>query len=103
MAPTDNAAMLGILAYVHARDGNGKKAHEVIGQIEAEAGNMPLPTPFYAVVYIAFGDFNKALSILEEAYENRVPSMNILMVEPVFDPLRDEPRFQVLLGKMGLK
>ena len=94
--------MRAILAYVHARAGDAKKAHEVIGQIEAAAGNMPLPTPFYAVVYIAFGDFKKALSILEEAYENRVPSMNILMVEPVFDPLRDEPRFKALLSKMGL-
>ena len=102
VALADNPAMRAILAYVHARAGDAKKAHEVIGQIEAAAGNMPLPTPFYAVVYIAFGDFKKALSILEEAYENRVPSMNILMVEPIFDPLRDEPRFKALLSKMGL-
>ena len=63
---------------------------------------MPIPNTFYAVVFMAVGDLDKALSLLEEAYENRDPSMNMLMVEPIFDPLRDEPRFQALLSKMGL-
>ena len=102
VALTDNPAMQAILSYVYARAGDVKKAHEIIGPIEAAAGNMPIPNTFYAVVFMAVGDLDKALSLLEEAYENRVPSMNVLMVEPIFDPLRDEPRFQTLLSKMGL-
>jgi hypothetical protein len=39
---------------------------------------------------------------LEQAFAERDPNMPFIGVNPIFDPLRAEPRFQALLKAMGL-
>ena len=50
----------------------------------------------YAQIYAEWGDAAKALSCLEKALSARNPSLYGLKNEPFFDPLRKEPRFQVI-------
>jgi eukaryotic-like serine/threonine-protein kinase len=52
--------------------------------------------------YAMAGDDAHALALLERAYEERNPSMPYIGCSPIFDPLRDEPRFQALLRRMNL-
>jgi hypothetical protein len=42
------------------------------------------------------------LDSLEKAYEQRSLSMTELAIEPAFDPIRTDPRFQTLLRRVGL-
>ena len=44
----------------------------------------------------------EVLALLEKAYEHRSPGMVWLKVDPRFDTLRAEARFQRLLHRMGL-
>jgi serine/threonine-protein kinase len=60
-----------------------------------------LPTDI-AMLYILAGENGRALEWLERGFEERDPYMAYLRGDPVFDPLRDEPRFQDLLRRMGL-
>ena len=53
---------------------------------------------FYA--YIGLGDKQAALSRLERAYTERSPTLNNMKVNPTFDPLRGEHRFQELQRRM---
>ena len=39
---------------------------------------------------------------LERGFEVRDPNMPYISVDPTYDPLRAEPRFQALLRKMNL-
>jgi serine/threonine-protein kinase len=55
-----------------------------------------------ARVHTGLGDKEQALDWLEKACEQRHGILAYLKVEPVFDPLRSEPRFIGLLRKMGL-
>ena len=48
------------------------------------------------------GRAEEALHYLELAYEERDPNMPSLSVDPIFDFLRDEPRFQAPLDGLGL-
>jgi hypothetical protein len=57
---------------------------------------------FFVVAYVGMGNKQEALSWLEKAYSERSPSMISLKVNPTFDPLRSEPRFQALLRHMAL-
>ena len=55
-----------------------------------------------ARIHTGLGNTEQALEWLEKACEQRHGILAYLKVEPVFDPLRAEPRFRDLLGKMGL-
>jgi hypothetical protein len=49
------------------------------------------------------GDKDKAFEYLEKAYQQRNPLLYLLQVEPTLDPLRDDPRFDELVKRVGLK
>jgi len=62
--------------------------------------NSPFGT---AILYVQLGDKPSALDALEKAYEERSLSMTEIAIEPSFDPLRADPRFQTLLRRVGLE
>ncbi len=55
-----------------------------------------------AAVYCALGDKDRALEWLEKAIDQHDASVSDLPSLPFVDPLRDDPRFQNLLGRIGL-
>ncbi len=54
-----------------------------------------------AILHAALGDREKAFASLEKAYAERDFQMTDLKVEPGYDPLRDDPRFQDLPRRAG--
>ena len=52
--------------------------------------------------HLGTGDKDKALADLERAYSEHYNALVTLKVEPAFDPLRPDPRFQSLLRRVGL-
>ena len=53
-----------------------------------------------AGIYARVGETNKALDLIEDLLSIPSPlSVGLLRLDPVFDPLRDHPRFQALLEK----
>jgi hypothetical protein len=55
-----------------------------------------------AKLYTSLGDRDQAITWLERLYGARTGLVVYLKVQPHFDPLRGEPRFQTLLKKAGL-
>jgi hypothetical protein len=53
--------------------------------------------------YIRLGNKEAAIAALQQAHENRHGNLNSLGVEPLFERLRDDPRFMELLRKTGLE
>jgi TolB-like protein/Flp pilus assembly protein TadD len=54
----------------------------------------------YAQIYSQWGDPEKALKWLDTAYRARDPGLAQLKVDSLLDPIRREPKFQVVLAKM---
>ena len=54
-----------------------------------------------ALAYARIGQVEQALAWLEAGYRQRAPGLSGLKVDPLFDPLRGNPRFQDLLGRMN--
>jgi TolB-like protein len=50
----------------------------------------------YAEIYAQWGDTPEALRWLEAAWKRRTPRLEALKTDPGYDPLRNEPRFQVI-------
>jgi TolB-like protein len=56
-----------------------------------------------AIIYSRLGEKEKAIDSLESAYAERKIAMSEIGVEPAFDVLRSDPRFHVLLRRVGLE
>ena len=59
------------------------------------------PNYMDATRFASIGETQKALDALEQAYAERETFMMVVKVDPRFDPLRDDPRFQNLLRRVG--
>ncbi len=53
-----------------------------------------------ASVHAALGDFSAALECLRGSLEERSPHALFLNVDPLFDELRSDPRFQNLAASL---
>jgi eukaryotic-like serine/threonine-protein kinase len=56
-----------------------------------------------AVLYAKVGNKDKAFEFLEKSYQKRESWMSLLKVEPGLDSIRDDPRFDELVKRVGLK
>lgn len=72
--------------------------------VENSIRNFSEPTFIYldATKYAFLGEKEKALDFLEKAVEGRAFLSAFIKADPVFDDLRDEPRYQAILKKMNL-
>jgi hypothetical protein len=52
--------------------------------------------------HLGMGNKEEALADLEKAYSEHLNNLTTLKVDPAFDPLRSDPRFQDLLRRVGL-
>jgi DNA-binding winged helix-turn-helix (wHTH) protein/tetratricopeptide (TPR) repeat protein len=87
---------------VYAAAGMRQEAEEVLEKIAALPAECYVITYHVALIYHFLGDQEKTLLALEEAFEQRDLWLVWIGVEPAFDNLRSETRFQRLLELTGL-
>ncbi|UCC84285.1 MAG: hypothetical protein JSW46_04975 [Gemmatimonadota bacterium] len=91
------------LAVTYAASGGEAQAGAIYEELVARARGEFVPPTAVAFVSAAVGSKDEAFEWLERAYEERDPLLVWVKILPHFDPLRDDPRFDVLLEKMRLK
>jgi serine/threonine-protein kinase len=79
-----------------------KALRRKILDIEATQARMPLGSSSLALGYARLGEKEKALQWLEKAFESHTRDLIYIKVEPSYDPLRAEPRFQALVERLRL-
>jgi TolB-like protein/cytochrome c-type biogenesis protein CcmH/NrfG len=80
-----------------------KQAREILPETKDAFGGMDI-TQMAAEIYTILGDTDKALATLDGMLQK--PSsmtVQVLKVNPMWDPLRKDPRFQAMLDKYGAK
>jgi FimV-like protein len=83
-------------------DPGQKLAHITLSYYRKKSKTQYVAALTIAEAYIDLGDKEKALEWLNKAYEERSPDLYTIAVAPNCDPLRDDPRFQDLLRRVGL-
>jgi TolB-like protein/Tfp pilus assembly protein PilF len=99
----NNTEFLSYLAYAYVMSGNLEKAHEVLGELDKLSEHVYVPKYYLAPIQAAMGDKDKAFESLESAYKERDADLIFLNVDPKFDVLRSDPRFEMMLKKIGLE
>jgi tetratricopeptide (TPR) repeat protein len=95
--PPPMVAMLG-----HARAAAGdiagaRQSLETLDEMSAQAYVSPLDR---AVVYAGIGDDEQALDWLERAFEDHSPRVIWIKLEPAFQGLRTQPRFEDMVRRV---
>jgi TolB-like protein/DNA-binding winged helix-turn-helix (wHTH) protein/Tfp pilus assembly protein PilF len=95
-----------IRAYVYGRWQREKQLQYALGKFEQLASKLGLSrTSVSLMAYAGSGEGaekDKLFALLQEAYLGRSPALTQIKVDPQYDPLRGDPRFQELLRKVGL-
>jgi len=90
------------LGHAYALAGNRREAEKVL-QTLSDRAKKSYVSPFdVALIYAALGQKDTAFNWLDKAVAERSTFLVYSKWEPRLDPLRDDPRFQTVLQRMGL-
>ena len=90
------------LAYVYGRCGWTAEARQALYELNKIGGNTRLDPAVFLFAYAGTGDKEQLLATLDAAYAQHSSAIATLKVAPVYDSIRNEPRFQDLLRRLGL-
>jgi TolB-like protein/Tfp pilus assembly protein PilF len=92
---------LAMLGQAYARAGNKAEAQKILARLNEEAKSRHVSPYAWALLYLGLGDKNRALDELETAYQGGDTNyLFMLKVDPSFDDLRSDPRFEALVQKV---
>ena len=86
----------------YARMGRRREAERLLADLRQQAKQHFVPSGQIARIYIALGETDQAFESLQAAAEQHDQTLLTVKVDPIFDPLRADPRFGELLTKVGL-
>jgi len=90
-------------AYACAVSGRRNKALQMLAELREQAKQRPIPPLNFAYIYTGLGDKDQAFAWLEKVYEEGGGrELGEVRVNPMFDSLRSDPRFGVLLRRVNL-
>ena len=90
------------LAHAYGVAGRKDEARKLLQELLSTPGHGQEIPGGVAIVYLGLGENEKALEWLLKAYEKQPYWSADLKVDPLFDPLRSDPRFQALLRRLNL-
>jgi TolB-like protein/DNA-binding winged helix-turn-helix (wHTH) protein/Tfp pilus assembly protein PilF len=89
--------------YVYGRQGQRVQARRALEKLQLLNRRQPIDPFAFVPPYIGLGDTGQALAALEKSVTAHSPGLTALKVDPIYDPLRGDPRFQLLLRRVGLE
>jgi TolB-like protein/DNA-binding winged helix-turn-helix (wHTH) protein/Tfp pilus assembly protein PilF len=94
---------LGVLAHAYGKAGRRQEALKLVNELLQRPNREHVPPlrPL-AIAYSGLGDKDKAFACLETAYQRRTGALFELNSQPLYTPLRSDPRFQDLARRIGL-
>jgi serine/threonine-protein kinase len=94
--------ILGALGQTYALASRPAEARRLLEELSELANRRHVPSSCFALIHLGLGEKERALEWLETGCQKRELPMVALKVHPAYDGLREEPRFQSLLRKIGL-
>jgi hypothetical protein len=87
---------------VYGRAGQQAQAQDALRRLEELYRHQHVDPIVMVQAHIGMGKIDEAFAWLEKAYSEHSTVITYLKVDPLFDPLRGDRRFQDLLHRVGL-
>ena len=94
--------MLAWLAHAQAVTGNCAAAAALIASLRTLAAHRYVPSYHLALAHVGVGDIDAAFDALDQAYLDRDPVLAHVAVEPRFESLRSDARYERLTRRLNL-
>ncbi len=101
--PDPGAWYQGFLGYAYAISGDRAKAEQALRELEQLAKRQYVSPTAFATIYLGLGQKEKCLDWLEKSYEQQDSACWYLKIDQIYDIVRNEPRYQAILKKIGLE
>ena len=101
-SPTFTGALAN-LGRAYALSGQKAEARKLLTELQRRSEKGFVAPGQMAWVYVGLGEKQQAIASLEKAYEVHDGLVIYVNVDPTFDSLRSEPRFQQLVRRIGLR
>jgi TolB-like protein/Tfp pilus assembly protein PilF len=92
---------LGYLGCAYALVGRLDDARALLDELLARKAQRFVPLKPFIMLYAALGDIDRALDALEDAYEQRDPTLFAVPAQPLFVRFRGYPRFEALIARLA--
>jgi hypothetical protein len=89
-------------AIVFGKWGHAAEALEALRKAERFPWKPEQRVEALVVVYSAVGRNEQSIALLQQAVVNHSNAVTALKVDPIYDPLRSDPRFQAVMRQAGL-
>ena len=100
--PGAGAYALGTLGFALARAGKRAEAEALLAELESRARSAYVTPVAFGTLLIGLGDKARALDYAERSVAERRGWLVYAKVNPVFDDLKGEPRFEEIVRQMKL-
>ncbi len=90
------------LGYAYARAGKTGEARALLNDLQEKRKSEYVSAISFAIINSGLGEKDRSFEWLEKAFEERADFLTWLKIDPVFDPLRKDPRFDKLLKRIRL-
>jgi TolB-like protein/DNA-binding winged helix-turn-helix (wHTH) protein/Tfp pilus assembly protein PilF len=97
-----SAGVIGTLIWAYAHAGRRADALRLLGELKKRQQTGYIPAVAFVNAYVGLGDNDQAFAWFERAYQEKSNVLKFLKVFPPYDSLRDDPRFQDLIRRVGL-
>ena len=94
--------MRAALAHTFGAAGRTSQAVQTLDELTELATHRYVAPHFFAGIHVGLGESDRAMEYLEKSYEEHCHWLIYLHIDPSMDALRDNPRFQSLLRRVGL-
>jgi eukaryotic-like serine/threonine-protein kinase len=101
LSPQDDSTKAA-LGYAYSLVGRKGEAQAILNTLKEQSTKRYVSACLIALMYVGLGEDGAAVDWLEEAFQQRDSYMPSIGVEPMFDPLRADARFQELLRRLKL-
>lgn len=97
-----NTRVTATVAYAWARAGEKDKARDILNKLLAESPSRRIPPVDMAMMSLGLECWEDALDWLTRACEERAATLYQFAIDPLYDPIRADPRGQIVRRSIGL-
>jgi tetratricopeptide (TPR) repeat protein len=89
------------LGHVYGLSGKKNEARTLLDELKQISAQEFLPATSVALIYAGLGEKDQAFVWLDKGFEQRAFQLQWIKLDPRWDSLRSDPRFQDLTRRMG--